>query len=92
MLELIEIHLPLPPSMLGLKVCTTMYGYNISYFNNLFLFYVHWCSACMYVCVRVLDLGVTDSYKLPCRCWDLNSGPLEEQLVLLIADSFLQTL
>jgi hypothetical protein len=29
--------------------------------TNLFLFYVHWCFVCMYVCVRVLDPGVTDS-------------------------------
>jgi hypothetical protein len=37
---------------------------------------------CMYeyihVCVRVSDLGVTDSCELPYGCWDLNLGPLEE--------------
>jgi hypothetical protein len=26
----------------------------------------------------------------PCSCWELNSGPLEEQSVLLIAESYLQ--
>jgi hypothetical protein len=27
--------------------------------------------------------GVTDSCELPCECWELNLGPLEEQAVLL---------
>jgi hypothetical protein len=26
----------------------------------------------------------------PCRCWDLNSGPLEEKPVFLTAELFLQ--
>lgn len=34
--------------------------------------------------------GVTDSYELMCGCWELNSGPLEEQPVLLMAYTFLQ--
>ena len=28
---------------------------------------------------------ILDSYKPPCGCWELNSAPLEEQSVLLIA-------
>ena len=31
-----------------------------------------------------------DDFKLPCGCWDLNSGPLEEQSVLLTAEPSLQ--
>jgi hypothetical protein len=34
---------------------------------------------------RVLDL-ITDGCEPPCGCWDLNSGPLEEQSVLLTAE------
>ena len=49
----------------------------------IYLFYVHWCFACMYVCVKVSDLGVIDSCELPCRCQELNLSPLEEQPVLL---------
>lgn len=30
--------------------------------------------------------GVTYLYKAQCVCWDLNTGPLEEQQVLLRAD------
>lgn len=42
------------------------------------LFYVHWCLACMHVCMWVSDLGFTDSCELPCESWDLNPGFLEE--------------
>ena len=44
----------------------------------------------MYACVRVSDLWVTDSGEMPCGCWKLNLGPLEEQSVLIITESFLQ--
>jgi hypothetical protein len=37
----------------------------------------------------VSDL-VTDGCKPPCGSWDLNSGPLEAQSVLLIAEPFHQ--
>ena len=29
---------------------------------------------------------VTDGCEPPCGCWDLNSGPLEEQLALLTTE------
>ena len=34
--------------------------------------------------------GVTDSCELPCGCWELNPGPLEEQSVLLTTGPSLQ--
>jgi hypothetical protein len=36
-----------------------------------------------------IDL-ITDGCEPPCGCWDLNSGPQEEQSVLLTAEPFLQ--
>ena len=33
---------------------------------------------------------ITGGCEPPCGCWDLNSGPLEEQPVLLTADPSLQ--
>ena len=36
--------------------------------------------------------GVIDGCKLPCGCWDLNSGPLEQQPVLLTTELSLYTL
>ena len=47
---------------------------------------------CMYVCMYMdTFVGIysahqkmaSDSRELPCGCWELNSGPLEEQSVLL---------
>jgi hypothetical protein len=34
---------------------------------------------------------ITDGCEPPCGCWDLNSGPLEEQSVLLTAEPSRQT-
>jgi hypothetical protein len=34
---------------------------------------------------------ITDGCEPPCGCWELNSGPLEEQLVLLTSEPSLQT-
>ena len=38
---------------------------------------------------RALD-PITDGSEAPCGCWDLNSGPMEEQSVLLTAEPALQ--
>ena len=39
---------------------------------------------------RAPDL-IIDGCKPPCGCWELNSGPLEEQSLLLTAEPSLQT-
>ena len=38
---------------------------------------------------RAPDL-VTDGCEPPCGCWELNSGPLEEQAMLLTTEPSLQ--
>ena len=43
------------------------------------------------MCIDILlacmsDLGITDSCKLPCGCWELKPGPLEEQSVFLTTE------
>jgi hypothetical protein len=35
---------------------------------------------------------ITDGCEPPCGCWELNSGPLEEQSVLLTAEPSFQPL
>jgi len=50
--ELMESHLPLPPSMLGLKMAITMHGYNINYFNNVSIFYFM-CIGSLPACMSV---------------------------------------
>jgi hypothetical protein len=41
---------------------------------------------------RSSGTGVTDGCKLPCGCWELNPGPLEEQPVLVTTEPSLQLL
>jgi hypothetical protein len=60
-------------------------------FKDLFVLYIY-----MYHCSypqthqkRTSDL-IIDGCEPPCGCWDLNSGPLEEQSVLLTAEPCLQ--
>jgi hypothetical protein len=38
---------------------------------------------------RALDT-ITDGCEVPCGCWELSSGPLKEQSVLLTAEPSLQ--
>ena len=40
--------------------------------------------------VRFPATEVTDRCELPCGCWELNLGPLEEQSVLLNTEPSLQ--
>lgn len=45
---------------------------------------------CTFVRVRVSPgTEDTDNFEMPCRSWELNTGPLEEQS-LLTAEPFLQ--
>lgn len=36
--------------------------------------------------------GVTDGCETPCECYELKTGPLQEQQVLLVIELSLQTL
>jgi hypothetical protein len=40
--------------------------------------------------VRKCYVPITDGCEPPCGCWELNSGPLEEQSVFLATESSLQ--
>ena len=46
--------------------------------------------ASLYEGIRSPGIGVTDSGELPCGCWELSPGPLEEQPVLLTTEPSLQ--
>ena len=43
-------------------------------------------------CLRSPENEVTNVCEPPCKCWELNSSPLEEQPVLLTAKPSLQPL
>ena len=51
--------------------------------------YVH-CSSCLQTHQKRSSNPVKDGCESPCDCWELNSVPLEEQLVLLTAELSLQ--
>ena len=42
--------------------------------------------------MRSSGTGVIDVCELLCGCWELNSGPPQEQLMLLTAEPSLQTI
>jgi hypothetical protein len=62
--------------------------------RDLFLFFNLWY-VCVCVCVSTESKkmsdppgsGVTDGCELPCGCWDLNSGPLQERQKYLSTES-----
>jgi hypothetical protein len=37
-----------------------------------------------------LELGITDDYEPPCRCWELNLGPLKEKPMHLTGEPSFQ--
>ena len=39
--------------------------------------------------IRSPGAGVVDGYEPSCGCWELNSGPLQEQQVLLMTEQVL---
>jgi hypothetical protein len=47
-------------------------------------------SACTPACQKRASDLITDGCEPPCSCWELNSGPLEEQPVLLTVELSLQ--
>jgi hypothetical protein len=74
--------------VLGLKACATMPGTTFL-LKDLFihLFYVYKCLSACTPEYQKRDLDpITDGYEPPCGCGELNSGPLEEQSVVLTAE------
>ena len=75
--------------------------------HNVCFTYMCECFVCLCVCVCCvflvsqrdqmrassdLGIGLIDDCEPPCRCQELNPGPLEEQLMLLTAEPFLSLL
>jgi hypothetical protein len=52
--------------------------------------YMSALSACTPECQKRASDHTRDGYESPCGCWRLNSGPLEEQTVLLTTKPSLQ--
>ena len=65
--------------------------YLFIFFKYLFIYYVH---NILSVCLsagqkRASDIS-SDGCEPPCGCWELNSGPMEEQAMLLTSEPSLQ--
>jgi hypothetical protein len=58
----------------------------------IYLLYMSALSAYTPACQKTASDPITDGCEPPCGCWDLNSGPLEEQPVLFITESSLHFL
>lgn len=56
-------------------------------FLKIYLFYLR---VCLWEGVRSFRTGVTSSCEQPCWSWELNQGPLEEQLVFFTIEPSLQ--
>lgn len=57
-----------------------------NWFISPFLFYLHWCSACMYVCVGCQmpwNWNYRQLWTACCGCWELNPGPLNPWAIFL---------
>ena len=69
----------------------TLYLFHIGgiFFKDLFYLWVHCC--CLQTHQKRASDPIRDGCEPPCSCWELNSGPLEEQSVLLTAEPLLQT-
>ena len=72
--------------MLGLKAC----AHFLLLFVVVLYFMNNWGFAYMCKGVGSPETGVTDSCELPFKCWELKLSPLEEEAVLLTAESSLQ--
>ena len=82
----------LPPLDIGICKCISSFGNSSPFFfKDLFIYYVYnILPQCMPTRQRRAPDFSTDGCEPPCGCWELNSGPLEEQPVLLTAEPSLQ--
>ena len=60
------------------------------FFNNLFILCIWVHCRCLQTHQKRASDPITDGCEPPCGCWELNSGPLEEQSVLLTTEPSLQ--
>ena len=72
-------------------ICCTVVYCIIFLKTNLFTF-LYECSACAPACRKRASDLVVDGHEPACRCWELNSGPLKGQSVLLTTEPSLQPL
>jgi len=62
----------------------------VLFLKDLFIYYIGVHCICFQTHQTRASDPITDGCEPPCGCWELNSGPLEEQSVLLTAEPSLQ--
>jgi hypothetical protein len=60
------------------------------FFLKIYLCIMSALSACTPACQKRASDPIIDDCEPPCGCWEMNSGPLEEQSVFLITEPSLQ--
>jgi hypothetical protein len=83
-----------PGVLSGCSIALDLLFYFPFFFFKDLLFYVHEFSVSMYTCMsdEASDPSII-AWEPPCGCWELNSGPLEEQTVFLTTEpSFKSTI
>jgi len=65
-------------------------SYCFFFFKDLFIYYIYKYTVAVQTHQKRASDLITDGCEPPCGCWELNSGPLEEQSVLLTAEPSLQ--
>lgn len=95
-LQLVPFYLPLPwhklfsfymsHIMQYLSFCTWI----ILFFFKIYLFVIYKYCCCLQTHQKRASDLITDGCESLCGSWDLNSGPLEEQSVLLTTEPFFQ--
>jgi hypothetical protein len=61
-----------------------------TFFKDIFVLHISVFCCCPQTHKKKVSDPITDGCELPCGCWDLNSGPLREQSVLLTPEPSLQ--
>jgi hypothetical protein len=54
--------------------------------NSFFFFHLFYLYGILSLSSDTPEEGITDGCEPPCGCWEMNSGPLEEQSVLSTAE------
>ena len=69
---------------LSLNIC--IYTYIHTYIHKDLFIIIHKYTSCLQMHQKKVSDLITGVCKPPCGCWDLNSGPLEEQSALLTTE------
>jgi hypothetical protein len=77
-----------------LKSVSVAYSFSIiidDFFKDIFIYFMYISTLLLQTHQKRASDPITDGCEPSCGCWELNSGPLKEQSVLLTSEPFLQS-